>query len=132
MKKDFHQQFNPRFEKQFERNSVPKLKWKSKTSYPKEGLNELVDNDLGIWSKLFYDENGIAINFSLFTKENCEYGENVKYLGRPYCHFETKKFLDVIVALIEVTKDSFDNAQLEANKVYSESIECKGPIRRPI
>ena len=75
MKKDFHQQFNPRFEKQFERNSVPRLEWTRKTSYPSEGLNKLVDNDLGIWSKLSYDENGIAINFSLFSKENSEYGQ---------------------------------------------------------
>ena len=132
MRKDFHQQFNPRFEKQFERNSVPRLKWKSKNSYPSEGLRKLIHNDLGIWSKLSYDKNGIAINFSHLTKENYDYGKNPEYSGRPYHHFETKKFLDVIVALMTVTKDSFDNAQLESYNMYKESMECKGPIRRPI
>ena len=132
MNKDYHQQFNPAFKKQFERNDVPKLDWKNTTSYPSEGLSKLVQSDLGIWSKLCYDENGIAINFTYFSRQYWEYGDSMKYSGRPFYHLEMKRCMDVIHALLAVTEDSFDSAIVESYNAYKQSFECKGPIRKPI
>ena len=139
MHKEFHQELNPDFVKLFQINKHPKLQWERLNSrhprrfkYPSRGLRNLIQNDLGIWSKLSYDKDGLAINFNYFKKEYREYGDQPDYQGRPLYHLEMKKCFDIIFALIASTEDFFKNLTDEAYRTFTETIENKGSIRKPI
>lgn len=131
MKKDYHEKFNPSFWKGFENDYTPKLDWDNTNSYPQKGLDKLIDEDLGIWSQLSYDDNGISVNFSNLSEKFRNYGD-LPYLGRPFYIFEMKRMLDCIMSLYTSTKKIHRCAKKEMNQVYRESFQYKGSLRKPI
>ena len=72
MHKDFHDQFNPDFLKQFDRSFTDKIDWAPTGGlghFPSIGLNKLID-ELGITARLKYNDKTFAINFENLNRES--------------------------------------------------------------
>ena len=129
MRRDFHKQFSPMFEAQFNRKFKEKIDWTltgGPPSYPIIGLNNLIEN-LGITSKLEYNTNNLAVNFEHLKRE---YRDSDR--PRPLYVLEKKKCNDIIEALINVNDEKIKKDRIEMQKMFSESYKGIGQVRKPI
>ena len=129
MCKDFHQKFNPSFSEQFQREFTDKIDWAPSGGlghFPSEGLNKLID-DLGITTKLEYNEDNFAVNF-----DNLNRGFWNSIPERPLYVIEEKKCHDVIEALINVNREKIEINRNNMKTQFDQSYRGNGPLRNPI
>ena len=130
MRKAFHDNFNPDFEAQFNKNNSLKLDWTLSGGllgyFPSQGLNNLIEG-LGITSDLSYDDQGCAINFDNLSRKFWD-SDPV----RPVYIMEEKKCHDMIEAMINVNKDNIEANRNKMQRIYDESVHASGPLREPI
>ena len=130
MHKDFHDQFNPDFLKQFDRSFTDKIDWAPTGGlghFPSIGLNRLID-ELGITTKLEYNDENYAINFDNLNRE---FWNSIP--DRPLYVLEEKKCHDIIEALINVNRDNIVNKKMEMQKKFDQSYKGNGPVhQKPI
>jgi hypothetical protein len=129
MKKSYHDKFNPSFAAQFGRNFTGKIDW-SLTGvlghYPSKGLMALIE-ELGITTKLTYDNNQCAVNLDNLSRE---YRDNIPV--QPLYVLEEKKCHDITDAMLKVNREEIERNKKEMEILYDESYKARGPIRKPI
>ena len=130
MHKDFHEHFNPQFQKQFERNFTDKIDWAPTGGpgihYPSIGVNKLIE-EMGITTKLVYDDGQYAINFDNLSKD---LRDNIP--DRPIYVIEEKKCHDIIEALLNIHREKIENNRIKMKKIFDESYMGNGEMREPI
>ena len=129
MHEDFHNNFNPLFEKQFDRMFLDKIDWTTaggRGYYPSMGVNRIIE-EMGITTKLTYGSDGCAVNFVNLCRE---YRDSIPV--RPLYVMEEKKCHDVIEALFNVNHEHINIAKKDIEKNYDESYRGNGTYRSPI
>ena len=129
MHKDFHDQFNPAFTQQFNRNFKDKIDWAPTGGlghFPSIGLNKLIE-ELGITTKLIYNTDKHAVNFDNLNRD---FWNSIPV--RPLYVMEVKKCHDILEALINVNQEKIKNNRENMRIQFDQSYKGNGPIREPI
>ena len=129
MHKNFHDKFNPDFEEHFKRNFSGKIDWAPTGGLgnnPSVGLKNFI-KDLGITTKLVYDNENYAINFDNLCRK---FRDSIPV--RPLFIMEEKKCHDIIEALLNTRYERIENNWKEMTQQYGESYKGNGTLREPI
>lgn len=130
MHKDFHEKFNPEFQEQFNRNFTDKIDWAPTGGpgihYPSVGVNKLIE-EMGITTKLDYDDGKYAINFNNLSKDLRN-----SIPDRPTYVIEVKRCHDVVEALLNINRQKIAENKNKMRKIYDESFKGNGQMSEPI
>lgn len=129
MHQDFHENFNPEFKDQFDRRFSGKIDWVPTGGpghFPSVGVKKLIE-ELGITTKLIYDEDQYAINFNNLSKDLRN-----DIPDRPIYIIEVKKCHDIIEALLNINRKEIEKNKREMTIAYDESYKGNGLMREPI
>ena len=129
MHKDFHDEFNPLFKEKFDRNYSEKIDWSTAGGfgyYPSMGVKKVIE-EMGITTKLTYDENKYAVNFNNLCRE---FRDSIPV--RPLYVLEEKKCHDIVEALLDINLEKIEISKKDMEKHFDESYRGNGSYRSPI